>query len=261
MEIWLTAGVGAFVLGCILGSFLNAILFRFNTGRSALRGRSRCMRCGHTLHAVDLVPVFSYIFLRGRCRYCSARMSWQYPIVELMGGVLALWLGVFFWNSPLLYVYWLLVWFLVLFIVVYDLRHMIIPWSASLPLLALALGYIGVPYVTQSAPAVEWLPLAAGPLLALPLFSISLISRGRWMGWADSLFELSLGWLVGLTQGLTALLLSIWVGAAVGIVVLVVSKRVTMKSEIPFAPFLALGAALVFFLHVDFFTTLPYLFL
>jgi prepilin signal peptidase PulO-like enzyme (type II secretory pathway) len=81
------------------------------------------------------------------------------------------------------------------------------------------------------------------------------------MGWADSLFELSLGWFVGLTAGLTALMLSIWIGAVVGIAILLVAKRVTMKTEIPFAPFLALGAAIVFFLHVDFFATLPFLFL
>lgn len=242
------------ILGCILGSFLNAVLFRFNTGKSALRGRSRCMRCGHTLHAVDLVPVFSYLALRGRCRYCGTRISWQYPLVELLGGVVSGWLWLLFPLQPLWYLFWLVVWLIVLFIVVYDLRHMIIPWSASLPLLGLALLFVGTSYSDIYA-------LLAGPLLALPLFFISLISRGRWMGWADSLFELSLGWFLGLTAGLTALMLSIWIGAVVGIAILLVAKRVTMKTEIPFAPFLALGAAITFFLHVDFFATLPFLFL
>lgn len=252
--------LATFLLGCILGSFLNAVLFRFNTGKSALKGRSRCMRCGHTLHAVDLVPVVSYLLLRGRCRYCGSRVSWQYPLVELVGGLLSVSLFVLFYSQPVWYLFWLVVWLVVLFIVVYDIRHMIIPWSASLPLVGLAIGFVVVQSIS-TLPTINWMVLAAGPLLAFPLFFISLISRGRWMGWADSLFELSLGWLLGLTQGFTALMLSIWLGAAVGIAVLLLTKRVTMKSEIPFAPFLALGAAISFFLHVDFFSTLPLLFL
>lgn len=252
--------IGAFCLGVILGSFLNALVFRFNTGRGFFRsmnGRSRCMHCRHTLGALDLIPLFSYLALGGRCRYCRARVSVQYPLVELCAGVLSLLLWIQFSSNIFLYTLWLLVWLIILFIVVYDVRHMIIPWSASLTLLvfALLLLVVGERYDMWS--------LIAGPALALPLFLISLVSHGKWMGWADSLFELSLGWLLGFTVGLTGLMLAIWSGALVGIGIMWVSKRatITMKSEIPFAPFLALGAALAFFFHVDFFPTLPYLFL
>ena len=80
------------------------------------------------------------------------------------------------------------------------------------------------------------------------------------MGWGDSALELSLGWLLGLSVGASALVLAFWSGAAVGIVLMVLSKRYTMKSELPFAPFLVLGALAAHFFHVDFFATLPLLF-
>ena len=252
---------GALALGAILGSFLNAVLFRFNTGRSALSGRSQCMRCGHTLGALDLVPVLSWVLLRGRCRWCGTRISAQYPLVELLGALVSLGVLLTCGADPVRFVWGLLVWLVILFIVVYDFRHMIIPWQASIFLVFLT-------GVGALLPALAGHPLLAGPILAAPLFLLSLVSWGKWMGWADSIFELSLGWLLGYSLGASALLLSVWIGAAVGVCIMAVQKvtpssrspkslrRFTMKSEIPFAPFLALGAALAFFFHVDIFATL-----
>lgn len=97
-------------------------------------------------------------------------------------------------------------------------------------------------------------------MLALPLFLISVVSGGRWMGWGDSALELGLGWLLGITAGLTALVLAFWIGAAVGIGLTIARGGYTMKSEVPFAPFLIAGAALALFLDVDIFQTLPVLF-
>ena len=257
--------VGALLFGIIVGSFLNALLFRFNTGRSVTHGRSKCMQCGHTLSAFDLVPIFSYLWLGGRCRYCGAQISIQYPLVEAAAGLLslAIYLG---HPDPLVYAFWFVVWMTLLFIVVYDLRHTVIPWSASLLLLFLAIislsfpflpgSYIGLPYVFVIPNLWQ---VIAGPLLALPLFLLSLVSRGRWMGWGDAPLELSLGLLLGLSMGATALMLSFWIGAVVSIMLIVFKKGLTMKSEIPFAPFLVAGAMLTHFLHVDFFNTIPFL--
>jgi prepilin signal peptidase PulO-like enzyme (type II secretory pathway) len=102
--------------------------------------------------------------------------------------------------------------------------------------------------------------LLAGPLLALPLTLISLVSKGRWMGWGDGALELSLGWMLGLTAGGSALMLAFWIGAAVGIAALAAKKGLTMRSELPFAPFLICGALIAFFFHVDFLSSLPLLF-
>lgn len=245
-------------LGVILGSFLNALLFRFNTGKSVLYGRSACMRCGHTLASLDLIPLLSFIILRGRCRYCHTRISWQYPAVEATAGLLAalvyLEVGLTLWFA-----YWLAVWLVLLFVVVYDLRHFIIPWSASLTLMALSLLGVLLNFLGQPGGAAgEWW---AGPILATPLLLISLVSRGQWMGWGDGFLELSLGWLLGATMGLTAFLLAFWAGSIVGVLLLLMAKnRYTMRSEVPFAPFLILGCAVAYFLHVDLFPNLTLLF-
>ncbi len=261
-------GVGSLCLGLIAGSFLNALSFRFHTGTSIMHGRSRCMRCGHSLSALDLVPVLSYLTLGGRCRYCGVHISLQYPLVEIAAAVLSL--GVYVTTPmPLLFAYWFFVWMVILFIVVYDMRHTVIPWSCSLLLIALALAYL---FISGEATTDR---LLAGPILAAPLLLVSLMSRGTWMGWGDGVFELSLGWLLGLLPGLSALMLSIWSGAFIG-VLLIAAEHIftritptttsrksrwgfTMKSELPFAPFLALGAALCYFFHVDLFSQLAIL--
>lgn len=271
--------VAAALLGLIVGSFLNALSFRFNTGQKfwskrGMGGRSRCMHCAHALSTLDLVPVLSYVWLRGKCRYCGAHISWQYPLVELVAAALA---TMVYWVNPVLdgytlnplpFMFWLLVWTTLLFVVIYDLKHTIIPWSCSLLLAALAalLLFFNLHAMQFALPGM-WVVLA-GPLLALPLFLLSLVSRGTWMGWGDSALELSLGWLiavsVGLSAGVTALCLAFWIGAVLGVVLLLLSRfgffGYTIKSEIPFAPFLVLGAALAYFFHVDFFSTLSALF-
>lgn len=242
----------AAVLGAIGGSFLNALSFRIGTGRSVMRGRSQCMRCGHMLSALDLVPIFSFLYVRGRCRYCGSKISWQYPLVEAAAAALAA--GVYHLNpEPLQFSFYFLVWLTLLFVVVYDLRHGIIPWSCSILLAVLGLLHVwGAGFDTRS--------LAAGPALAAPLLLLSLVSRGAWMGWGDGALELGLGWLLGLSAGLTAFVAAFWSGAAVGIVLLLRQKGYTMKSELPFAPFLVLGAGVAYFFHVDIFATLPALF-
>jgi len=253
MEPMLVWGVGAGFLGLILGSFLNALLFRYNTGRSILHGRSQCMQCGHTLRALDLVPVVSYVLLLGKCRYCSSRVSFQYPLVEAAAAVLAV-LVYLKYQEPVLFSIALLAWLTLLFVLVYDLRHQIIPWGASGLLAALAFLHIVLTGSTLLA-------FLAGPILAAPLLFFSFISKGKWMGWGDGVLELSIGWLLGLSLGATAMLLAFWSGAAVGIALSLASKRYTMKSEVPFAPFLIFGAACAYFFHVDFFQTIPALFL
>ncbi|HUD03146.1 MAG TPA: prepilin peptidase [Candidatus Paceibacterota bacterium] len=258
---------GSALLGVIVGSFLNALSFRFNTGvpflsARGMGGRSRCMQCGHALGGLDLVPVVSYLFLGGKCRYCSSRISVQYPLVELMAGALSA--GVFLLNpSPFAFAFWFVVWMTLLFVVMYDTKHMIIPWSCSLLLIALAVVGVLFDLVGRTGTTFGLWTWLAGPLLALPLFLLSLVSWGRWMGWADSLLELSLGALLGVSAGATALMLAFWSGALVGIALLVLSRiftrlrffRYTIKSEMPFAPFLVLGAALAYFCHVDFFSS------
>jgi len=263
MQIELYLTVAAVLLGTIVGSFINALTYRFNTGRG-MGGRSFCDTCGHTLSPLDLVPVLSYVFLRGRCRYCSARISMQNPTVEVVAGLLG-GLTYMVQPHPMAFLFWFFVWMVLLFIVVYDLRHTIIPWVCSglLAVLAFASLFISFdPGLHMVMPTLQ--ALLAGPLLALPLFLLSLVSGGRWMGWGDSGLELSIGWILGLSLGATALISAFWSGAILGVLLLLFSRlpwqshapRLTIVSEIPFAPFLVFGMFLVYFFHVDFFSML-----
>ncbi len=221
------------------------------------------MSCNHTLGALDLVPIFSYLFLHGRCRYCHTKISPQYITVEIVAALLSVCMYVVH-PAPVGFAFWFLVAMTLLFIVVYDIRHTIIPTSVSVFLGILAILSLFFTFdvtATFSLPSL-WM-VVAGPLLALPLFLLSFVSKGTWMGWADSGLELSLGWLLGLSMGATALMIGFWSGAVVGVALLLFSrlwqrgrKHLTMKSEVPFAPFLVFGALFVHLLHVNFFSTL-----
>ena len=128
------------IFGLIVGSFLNAALWRMRSGESIVFGRSHCVKCEHELAWYELIPVLSFIVQRGRCRACNKGISWQYPALEIATALL--FVGAFFAfpsSAPSLILY---IWILAaafLFIFVYDLRHYIIPDSALLIIIAATL--------------------------------------------------------------------------------------------------------------------------
>lgn len=226
--------LAAAIFGAIIGSFLNAFTSRFNTGQG-MGGRSHCDRCGHTLFALDLIPIFSYLFLGGRCRYCRAKISIQNPTLEITTALISF---LIYLRYPIVtetgitmlpYFFWLFVWATLLFVVTYDMKHTIIPWSCSIMLAALALFSLYFSFTTYTMTFPDTWALLSGPLLALPLFLLSLVSGGRWMGWADSGLELSLGWFLGISLGASALMLSFWSGAITGVLLLLFSRVPWMR--------------------------------
>ncbi len=242
----------AFVLGTIIGSFLNVVILRWNTGASIAVDRSRCFSCGRTLRWYELIPVVSFLVQGGRCRSCGSRLSWQYPLVEMGTGVL---FALVVWLFPPLSslgaladaLYFAIVSVLMV-IVVYDLRHKIIPDIFSYFFAFLAMVLI---MLHASVGIFDWWTLAAGPLLALPLFLLWLVSGGRWMGLGDAKLTLGIGWMLGLNAGGAALVMAFWIGAIVGIALIIV-HRMRLKSEVPFAPFLIAGTLIVFFTGLTF---------
>jgi leader peptidase (prepilin peptidase)/N-methyltransferase len=257
-------------LGAILGSFLNVLILRYGTGEG-IGGRSHCMRCGHELSALDLVPILSFLWLGGRCRFCGTRISPQYPLVEAAAAALSL--GIYLAHpNPVSYVLGLFIWTTLLFLFVYDLRHKMLPLPAVALLMVLGVVSALMPCLSYcSAQILQW-PLLAGPAAAAPLLLLSAISFGRWMGWGDGLMMLGIGWVLGFSEGLTALVLGFWSGAVLGVCLIGWSRTrtlhtgaavmlgtqgrgFTMKSEIPFGPFLIVGAAVAYFFHVDLFPT------
>lgn len=228
-----------FVFGTIIGSFLNVAALRWNSGRS-LGGRSACASCGKQLTWKELIPLVSFLWQRGRCVDCRARISRQYPLVEL-------WTGVVFATVPFVIVP---VFCFYTVILIYDLRHKIIPDALSYTAAALAL-LVALSGLSphRSFLLLDWL---AGPLLAVFIGGLWLVTRGRAIGLGDAKLALSIGFLLGAAMGFSALIVAFWIGALWGLGAMYFSRKgLTMKSELPFAPFLIGGAWLAIIFHLD----------
>ncbi|MBX4210739.1 prepilin peptidase, partial [Candidatus Parcubacteria bacterium] len=222
MEI--IGGLFFFILGAIVGSFLNVVILRYNTGRT-VGGRSFCFSCGKKLNWYELVPIVSFVTLRGRCSQCKSRISIQYPLVEFFTGLLFLSLYLKFLPTTIatfLPVFFYCIIFSILTVIfVYDIRHKIIP--DGLVYTFIILSFVGLiikmtvishlPLSTIATPPYLY-DLLAGILLFLPFFLLWLVSGGRWIGFGDAKLAAGIGWLLGLAYGLSALFLAFWIGAA-----------------------------------------------
>lgn len=202
------------------------------------------MNCGKILHWYELLPLVSFLVQRARCRNCAGRIAWQYPAVELAAAFLFAGSFLRFGTSFLLPLGLISVSPL-LIIFVYDLRHKIIPDRIVYCFIAAAFLFNVLSYGVSAN-------LWVGPILAASFAFLWLISRGRWIGLGDAKLALGLGWLVGLKGALSAMLLAFWSGALVGLTLLFLKRRsFTMKSEIPFAPFLIFGTLLTLFFNLS----------
>jgi len=254
-----------FIFGLIIGSFLNVAIYRYHTSKS-FGGRSACMSCRNQLRFYELVPVFSFLFLRGRCRNCKSKISFQYILVELATGLIfsALFLkfqDLFFISNLAFitaYAYYAVMFSLLVMIATYDLKHKIIPDALSL--LFGTLAFAGLFFFSGNniysgyyfhMPGL-W-DFLSGILIALPFAFFWLVSKGAWMGLGDAKLAVGLGWFLGLSMAISGIVVAFWVGAIVGIFLLLLSKKYGMKSEIPFAPFLVLGAVLAFIFELHLF--------
>lgn len=258
-----------FVLGLVVGSFLNVVLYRYRSG-AGFGGRSKCLSCGKTLTPRMLVPLFSFMLQGGRCAYCGTRLSLQYPLVEFATGALFVLVGWKFlygnqlvtWETAVLVLAHMTAWTLLLAMTVYDLKHKIIPdrlvfLFAVLAFLVLIFRWhfdMLLPGETKLTgfPLPVWLEFAAGPLLAAPFAALWLFSGGRAMGLGDAKLAVGIGWFLGFAGGLSALVLAFWIAFFPSLLLLFLpGKGFTMKSEIPFGPFLVLGTLVVYIWDIN----------
>lgn len=232
-----------FALGAIVSSFVSVVVERVYTGQSWVSGRSRCDSCTHVLDLRDMVPVASWLAAGGKCRACGSRVPLRHLVVEAVSGTIAATayatLGL---GMPLFIL--LAVLAVLLFIVLYDLQHTIVPNTASFILVSLTALYayaVAPDYQTLGM----WF-LAAG-VTGLFFFALFFFSRGRAMGLGDAPVALALALLAG-NAALSGFLFSFWIGAVIGIAILVLRRGgPTMGIEVPFVPFLAAGYLLAFF--------------
>lgn len=219
-----------------------------------------CLACKKTLHSHELVPLFSYAFLGGRCKGCKTKISIQYPIIELITGLI--FAGLFYKFANIFYFdpvsfavtfgYYAVVFSLLLVIAVHDFKHKIIPDSLAIFLGTLAIvglflfeGNMFYPHFPDM-----W-DYLRGILFALPFAALWFFSKGTWMGLGDAKIAISIGWIFGVTVGISAIILAFWIGALVGVVLLLLKKVRGVKSEMPLAPFIALGALIAFLFEIN----------
>jgi prepilin signal peptidase PulO-like enzyme (type II secretory pathway) len=257
--------IALILLGLCFGSFINALTYRLriqenlpkaakngrNDKYSILSGRSMCPKCKHELAYKDLVPLLSWLYLRGRCRYCSKPISWQYPLVESTTAILFV-LSYVFWPYELgstenlvAFVIWLI--FLVGFIAltIYDLEYLILPNRLIFPMAIVAI--IGI--ITGSLLLGSTTPLttalwgiAVGGGIFYVLFQVS---DGKWIGGGDVKLGFLLGAIVG---GPGPAFLMLFLASLLGTVYalpLMLAGKLKAKSRIPFGPFLIIAAVIV----------------
>lgn len=204
---------------------------------------SRCMECGKRLLARDLVPVLSFFLLRGRCRYCHAQISWQYPLVELATGILfvLVWFSTGYSWATL--GGWIFAAVMVA-VTVTDLKHMIIPDQ-----ILLAGALLGLPFLLlQSWQGTLW-GIAAGLAAGGFMLAIAVVSRGG-MGGGDIKLAAFMGLFLGPRIAGLALFLAFLIGGLAGIILLVSGKK-GRKDAVPFGPYLALGGVLAMLRGID----------
>lgn len=243
-----------FVLGAAIGSFLNVIIIRLKTRESILKVRSHCPFCKKKLIWHELIPIVSFLLQKGRCRHCKKRISLQYPLVELAAGLLF----VLVWNfsaigetSPLWggqflisVIFWLFVISCLIIIFVYDLKHSIIPNKVIYPaILVSGIWYLVSGIFIQNT-KYEILNTFLAAIIAGAFFlSIVLISRGKWMGMGDAKMAVFMGLVLGWPNILLAFLIAFFSGAVISGILIALKKK-TLKSQIPFGPFLSAATML-----------------
>jgi prepilin signal peptidase PulO-like enzyme (type II secretory pathway) len=224
--------------------------------RSFWGGRSECLTCSKKLSWKELFPIFSFLYQKGRCKFCKTKLSQAYLWSEVVSGILVAILAntivnyTFLFNAQLLmFLLWSLIITISVAIVIYDLKHTIVPFEMASILIFL--GLIFTAY-RQICFGFVWADALSGLIVALPFGLMYLVSRGKWVGFGDVMLYMAFGFLLGLPMGVTTFFYSIWLGAFVSVVLMVVHKKdYNLKSEIPFTPFIIIAALFVLYTNSD----------
>lgn len=251
----------AFIFGLIFGSFLNVVIYRLNPAlqlKSGVFGRSACLYCRTQLKWSDLIPLFSFIWLRRHCRYCDKKISWQYPIVEILSGLV--WVGVFYkiygfnfsaigeisslWGGQFLnflnFFYYIFILSSFLVVAVYDYKWQIIPDKLVFPAIIIVIIYslFNKNFI---------MPIIVSSVAFLFFFLIFYFSKGQAMGFGDAKLAFLIGLFLNPLLAGIAFTLAFVLGAIFGII-LVCFRKKSWKSQIAFGPFLVIGTMIAFFM-------------
>ncbi|HET6515953.1 MAG TPA: prepilin peptidase [Thermodesulfovibrionales bacterium] len=241
-----------FLLGAIIGSFLNVCIYRIPRGLSVVSPSSRCPSCGTTIKVYDNIPIISFFILGGRCRYCSGKIPLRYPLVETLNALMyisAVWRYGLGWQTPFLFAFCSSM----IVITFIDIDFQIIPNVITLP--GIVVGLVASSLVFPDPFAVNATLgfkegmiglLAGGGLFYFIAFVSQLILRQEAMGMGD----VKMMAMVGAFMGWKAILLTTFAGSLIGSIVGILVMVLTgtgRKAKLPFGPFLAAGAILTLF--------------
>lgn len=276
-----------FIIGLMVGSFINVVTLRYKPGSRLLDphvigGRSFCPHCHKSLSWYELIPILSFIIQGARCRSCQGKISFQYPLVELICGIIFVAVPWYFFSNLgfssynfstvtqllnyqlLLSAIWILVFLSLVIIFIIDFRRYIIPDQINLFLIFLGIllivissAYHGFDQV--SSPFLKsyaylfgwrdniWINYLFAALISSIAFSLLIIlSRGRAMGWGDAKLAFALGMVFGWPEILMILMLSFLIGA-IGTLPLLIRGKKSIKDTVPFGPFMVAAAFITFF--------------
>jgi leader peptidase (prepilin peptidase)/N-methyltransferase len=229
----------AFIFGAVIGSFLNVCIFRLPAETSIVKPRSQCPYCKHPIRNCDNIPLVSFIILRGKCRDCGGKISWRYPLVELITAALALLLFLKFGLTLKFLIFFIFTSVLIV-ITFIDLDHQIIPDIITLP--GIPIFFLAAIFLVK----IPWLEALLGLLIGGGvLFTIALIyefiSKREGMGGGDIKLLAMIGGFLGWKSLMFVLLFSSFSGVIVGITAMIIKKQ-DMKYAVPFGPFLSAAA-------------------
>lgn len=242
------------LLGMILGSFYNVVGWRLPKGESIIYPPSHCPNCNHQLKILDLIPVFSFILQRGKCRYCKNKIAWYYPVFEFLCGVVFMLCYLVFGITPELLKALTFVSMLII-IMVSDFNYMIIPDEVLLffgCLLALEIGIIDGYKVLISS-------LINGLIAFVAMYLLKTL--GDFMFKKESMGggDIKLMFIFGLVLGAPLAIISIFIGSLVGLPISLILLSKNSEHIVPFGPYLSIGAIIILLLNIDFNTLLSFL--
>ncbi|NIP42762.1 MAG: prepilin peptidase [candidate division Zixibacteria bacterium] len=227
-------------MGLILGSFLNVVIYRLPRGKSIVKPRSACPTCGKAIPFYLNIPVFSYLFLRGKCKHCAAKISPRYLFVELISGLIVL--GFYFWlGASWQFLGYTVLTLSLLAIFMIDLEHYIIPDEITYPGMVLGLAFSLVNPEITILESITGMLLGGGGLFLIALIG-DWIFKKESMGGGDIKLAAMLGAFLGWQQVLFVFIAASVIGLIASVIAMHFSENVRENHRIPFGPFLAAAA-------------------
>ncbi len=239
------------ILGLCIGSFINALVWRIAHGKT-LGGRSLCVHCKKQLRNIDLIPVVSFFILKGKCRFCEKKISWQYPIVEIVTAIAFVLVATQGIAPAMMFFQWIIV-ALVITLFVIDFQYQVLPDVLTIPTIVFVVMFR---LVMEPLRWVVGVDMVLGGLIGLSFFGLQwIVSRGKWIGDGDVRLGVLMGVLLGFPGVLLALVISYSIGALIAAGLLMTRER-GWGSRIALGPFLVIGTIITYYGGERIFSTL-----